>query len=237
MASKTELSRQKILQTTFQIISKKGIAKTTVREIARQAEVSTGRIYHHFKDVSQIYSTLYMGHYNQIFSYLDTLEDQTLDPLSRFMTASTMSIQFLHSRQTFRDILYSGTYSNLGKGSDFFLLIKGQITAAADFFGLSIDEEQLDMETFAFIGSSQALITAFYNDQSLISAYEQTRFIFSKTFVSMGLNRTDIEERIPLVETLCRTTTRNQISSRKFLPEGDESFGFDDKSLHDCGLG
>lgn len=237
MASKTELSKQKILQTTFQIISKKGIAKTTVREIARQADISTGRIYHHFKDVSQIYSTLYMIHYNQIFCYLDTLEDSDMDPLTRFMSASTMSIQFLYSKKTFRDILYSGTYSNLGKGSDFFTLVRQNIGAVAGFFNLAVEEELLDLETFAFIGSSQALKSAFYSGQSLASPYEQTRFVFCKTFVPMGLANEEIEKRVSLVEQISRSTTGGQISSHWLLPEGQTVSAFDSKTLHEYGLG
>ena len=55
---KSERSRRQVLEAALQLFSHQGFRATTVREIAEQAGVSTGNVYHHFPDKESIFRSL-----------------------------------------------------------------------------------------------------------------------------------------------------------------------------------
>src|SRR5215212_9979927 len=55
---RSERSRRQVLDAALQLFSRQGYRATTVRDIAEQAGVSTGNLYHHFPDKESIFRTL-----------------------------------------------------------------------------------------------------------------------------------------------------------------------------------
>jgi Transcriptional regulator len=55
---KAERSRRQVLDVALQLFSHRGYRGTTVRDIADEAGVSTGNVYHHFPDKESIFRTL-----------------------------------------------------------------------------------------------------------------------------------------------------------------------------------
>lgn len=55
---RSERSRRQVLDAALQLFSRQGYRGTTVRDIAEQAGVSTGNVYHHFPDKETIFRTL-----------------------------------------------------------------------------------------------------------------------------------------------------------------------------------
>ena len=55
---RSERSRRHVLDAALQLFSRRGYRGTTVRDIADQAKVSTGNVYHHFPDKESIFRTL-----------------------------------------------------------------------------------------------------------------------------------------------------------------------------------
>lgn len=56
--SRAELSRRQVLDAGLRLFSHQGYRATTVRDIAEEAGVSTGNVYHHFPDKEAIFRTL-----------------------------------------------------------------------------------------------------------------------------------------------------------------------------------
>jgi TetR/AcrR family transcriptional regulator, acrAB operon repressor len=56
--ARSEQSRRQVLDAALQLFSHRGYRATTVREIADEADVSTGNLYHHFPDKEAIFRTL-----------------------------------------------------------------------------------------------------------------------------------------------------------------------------------
>ncbi|HLJ75238.1 MAG TPA: TetR/AcrR family transcriptional regulator [Thermoanaerobaculia bacterium] len=56
--ARAEQSRRQVLDAALQLFSHRGYRATTVRDIADEAGVSTGNVYHHFEDKEQIFRTL-----------------------------------------------------------------------------------------------------------------------------------------------------------------------------------
>ncbi|BDU71930.1 TetR/AcrR family transcriptional regulator [Mesoterricola silvestris] len=59
---KSERSRTAILEAALRLFSKQGYRGTSIREIAAEAGLSTGNVYHHFPDKETLFTTL-LGQY------------------------------------------------------------------------------------------------------------------------------------------------------------------------------
>ena len=55
---RSERSRRQVLDAALELFSHRGYRATTVRDIAGEANVSTGNLYHHFPDKESIFRTL-----------------------------------------------------------------------------------------------------------------------------------------------------------------------------------
>lgn len=55
---RTRESRRAVLDAALRLFSKQGFRSTTMREIADEAGVSTGAVYHHFSDKEQVFDQL-----------------------------------------------------------------------------------------------------------------------------------------------------------------------------------
>lgn len=55
---RSERSRAQILDAALDLFSHQGFRATSIRDIAGKAGVSTGSVYHHFKDKEQVFETL-----------------------------------------------------------------------------------------------------------------------------------------------------------------------------------
>ncbi len=64
-AEKSERSRRTLLDSALRLFSRQGYRATTVRDIAEDAGVSTGNLYHHFTDKEAIFRTL-LDEYREI---------------------------------------------------------------------------------------------------------------------------------------------------------------------------
>lgn len=56
--SRSEQSRRQVLDAALSLFSRQGFRATTVREIANEARVSIGNVYHHFPDKEAIFRSL-----------------------------------------------------------------------------------------------------------------------------------------------------------------------------------
>ena len=60
--TRTERSRKQILDAALKLFSHQGYRATSIRDIAKAARLSTGNVYHHFKDKEEIFREL-LGQY------------------------------------------------------------------------------------------------------------------------------------------------------------------------------
>lgn len=58
---KTADAREKVLATALKLFTNKGYFSTSMRDITRESAVSTGSVYHYFKDKEGVAAALYQG--------------------------------------------------------------------------------------------------------------------------------------------------------------------------------
>ena len=80
-AEKSQRSREQILEAALDLFSHRGFGATSVRDIASQAGVSTGNVYHHFPDKDTIFRTL-------LDQYWKAIDDPDL-PFNRALVTGT----------------------------------------------------------------------------------------------------------------------------------------------------
>jgi len=80
-AERSQRSREQILEAALQLFSSQGYRATSVRDIAAQAKLSTGNVYHHFPDKETIFRTL-------LDQYWAAIDDENL-PFNRALASGT----------------------------------------------------------------------------------------------------------------------------------------------------
>ena len=80
-AEKSQRSRERILEAALQLFSSQGYRATSVRDIAAEAGLSTGNVYHHFPDKEAIYLTL-------LDQYWEAIDDPDL-PFNRALATGS----------------------------------------------------------------------------------------------------------------------------------------------------
>ena len=65
---KSERSRAQILEAALDLFSRQGYRGTSIRDISKEAGVSTGSVYHHFNDKEELFDTLLSQYWHAIES-------------------------------------------------------------------------------------------------------------------------------------------------------------------------
>jgi AcrR family transcriptional regulator len=76
-------TREKILVTTLQLFNEEGIDVITIRQIAKEMDISHSNIQYYFKNADEIIATIYQNHliaFNELTTFKDG-ENSTLDSL------------------------------------------------------------------------------------------------------------------------------------------------------------
>lgn len=73
---RAELTRQRLIEAGTRLFSRDGFHATSSKKIAREAEVSIGSFYNHFKDKKDLFITIYQDHVERVHQMIfDALKD------------------------------------------------------------------------------------------------------------------------------------------------------------------
>ena len=90
------ITREQLLKKALTVFSKKGYAATTLQDIAHEADVTRGAIYHHFGGKAELYNTLireYADRGNQIMGQAVSEGGTLLDILRRVFILQLQAIE------------------------------------------------------------------------------------------------------------------------------------------------
>jgi AcrR family transcriptional regulator len=76
-------ARDQVLATALRLFTEKGYFNTSVQDVVRESGVSTGSIYHHFKDKEGIAKALYDGLVSRMGAAFEAIESQYRTPGDR----------------------------------------------------------------------------------------------------------------------------------------------------------
>lgn len=142
LKTKALIKREKIIDAAVKVFLQKGFEKATVREIAREAGITTGAIYHHYRNKDELIHYAVTKHIHFI-SDLNAYEGDSLKPSSEIIEEirvaaskrlSNLTAQRLHILLTANVLLdenellkeYKETYESIiNKASDMFVYTYG----------------------------------------------------------------------------------------------------------------
>lgn len=142
LKTKALIKREKIIDAAVKVFLQKGFEKATVREIAREAGITTGAIYHHYRNKDELIHDAVTKHIHFI-SDLNAYEGDSLKPSSEIIEEirvaaskrlSNLTAQRLHILLTANVLLdenellkeYKETYKSIiNKASDMFVYTYG----------------------------------------------------------------------------------------------------------------
>lgn len=142
LKSKDIIKKEKIIDAAVKVFLQKGFEKATVREIAREAGITTGAIYHHYRNKDELIHDAVTKHIHFIDS-LNAYKGNSLKPSSEIIDEikvaaskrlSNLTAQRLHILLTANVLLdentlldeYKETYESIiSKTSDMFVYTYG----------------------------------------------------------------------------------------------------------------
>lgn len=90
--------RREILDAAADLFARKGVAATTIREIADRVGVVSGALYHHFPSKLAIVDELVVGYLEELQRRYRALDALTLDPRARLQAVVDTSLELAHER-------------------------------------------------------------------------------------------------------------------------------------------
>lgn len=75
-----ERTKQKVLSAAIKVMNKKGIGSTRFEDIAKEAKVTRGAVYHYFKSKNEILFAIHENNKKKIFELFEKHLHETIDP-------------------------------------------------------------------------------------------------------------------------------------------------------------
>lgn len=99
-----EVTRQRLLKAALTVFSRQGYADTRLEDIAEEAEVTRGAIYHHFGSKAELYNTLMAENAARVNPVMEKAISQADSPLAILRNLLTALLRYAAEDQTFRAI-------------------------------------------------------------------------------------------------------------------------------------
>lgn len=100
-----EVTREKLLDVALPIFSKKGYAKTTLSDIAKEAGLTRGAIYWHFGGKSELYNALVEERFSNANKLILDIFTDNRSPLEKIHNLLITSMEYVEKDKEYRAIM------------------------------------------------------------------------------------------------------------------------------------
>ena len=120
---KGPLTRKQILDASLRLFSEKGFARTSVRDIAREAGITDAAIYYHFASKRELFEALFEE--RGITTALSDLEQATVTapPTETLINIALAAQEIMHRNKDFMKVLFSEAMSEDPIASDEYRIV------------------------------------------------------------------------------------------------------------------
>jgi AcrR family transcriptional regulator len=117
------VTRTQILDASLRLFSEKGFARTSVRDIARDAGITDAAIYYHFASKRDLFEALFEE--RGITPALSQLEQATFTepPLEVLTALAVVALEILHRNKDFMKVIFSEAISEDPLASDEYRMV------------------------------------------------------------------------------------------------------------------
>jgi AcrR family transcriptional regulator len=97
-----EVTRQGLLDAALHVFCRKGYAETRLEDVAEEAKVTRGAIYHHFGGKEELYLALVEERFSRALQMLQEIMQQPDAPLKKIRTLMVRSLEYLEEDPDYR---------------------------------------------------------------------------------------------------------------------------------------
>ena len=159
------ITREQLLKNALAVFSKNGYAATSLQDIAREAEVTRGAIYHHFGGKAELYNTLireYSNRGSRIMGKAASEGGGLLDVLRRVFVRQLQAIEDDHEMQALMELylfktglvpeLEEGRQQQIESGVGLIEMLAGIMSQGMEqgFLRLDLDPKEMARAYLAF---------------------------------------------------------------------------------------
>jgi TetR/AcrR family transcriptional regulator, acrAB operon repressor len=99
-----EQTKQHIIRSAIKVMNKKGLSSTRFEDIAKEANVTRGAIYHYFKNKSEILYAIHQGHKKRIHEFMDKFTSGDVEPIHGMKQALIETFIQFEKNDEFREV-------------------------------------------------------------------------------------------------------------------------------------
>jgi len=103
-------TRCEIIEAAQEVFLRKGFARSTLEDVASEAGVTRGAVYHHFDSKAEILNALCEMRYAAFGEHLKKTQDEQSSPFDRLVESIVSYFSYLESNKKFADMQFLLTY-------------------------------------------------------------------------------------------------------------------------------
>ncbi|MEZ4668977.1 MAG: TetR family transcriptional regulator [Anaerolineae bacterium] len=180
-----EITRQRLLKAALVVFSRQGYADTHLEDIAEEAEVTRGAIYHHFGGKAKLYNEIVAEGTKRVFPVIKAALDEGGTPLEKLSRIFVRTLVYVEEDTDFRAIqelvlFKTAITPELAVGIEKKIEgTRGTIDFLAQTFqqGIDVGEVRPNIEphdaALSFTALQNGLLTLWLFDASMFSLKEQ----------------------------------------------------------------
>ena len=212
-----EVVRNKIIKISRRLFLEQGYENTTVRQILKQAGLSTGSLYHFFKNKEEILLFSLKDALLEMSSLTDSMAVKYNEPMLRYALGIAIGTSEIFKYKHLFNF-YNAIYKN-ESAENFMINLK--VTRMKNVFNdlnLHFTDSEIHSRVLAIHGATKALVLAKINKQLSANLDDIYSLIISIALSEFNIPKKKINKIIKLTTTIIHTKTFSRDLAEKLKP-------------------
>ena len=212
-----EALRKKIIKISRRLFLEQGYENTTVRQILKKAGLSTGSLYHFFKNKEEILLFSLKDALLEISSLTDGMAVKYNEPVPRYALGIALGASEIFKYKHLFNF-YDAIYKN--ESAEYFM-INLKVTRMKNLLNeldINFTENEIHARILAIHGATRALMLAKINDQLSASLEEIYSLIVKIALTEFSIPKKQIEKILKLTREIIQAETLSRDLAEKLNP-------------------
>jgi AcrR family transcriptional regulator len=212
-----EVVRNKIIKISRRLFLEQGYENTTVRQVLKKARLSTGSLYHFFKNKEEILLFSLKDALLEMSSLTDSMAVKYNEPMLRYALGIAIGTSEIFKYKHLFNF-YNAIYKN-ESAENFMINLK--VTRMKNVFNdlnLHFTDSEIHSRVLAIHGATKALVLAKINKQLSANLDDIYSLIISIALSEFNIPKKKINKIIKLTTTIIHTKTFSRDLAEKLKP-------------------
>ena len=213
----SEAVRNKIIKVSRRLFLEQGYENTTVRQVQKKARLSTGSLYHFFKNKEEILLFALKDALLEISSLTDSMAVKYNEPMLRYALGIALGISEIFNYKPLFNF-YSAIYKNESAENFMISLKVTRMKALLNDLNLHFTDSEIHSRILAIHGATRALMLAQINKQLSANLNDIYSLIIRIALSEFNIPKKKIDKIIKLTTKIIQTKTLSRNLAEKLKP-------------------